>query len=91
MCSYSFVANSLAEWIVDTGATRYIVQGKANFVEFYYHSVGSRTIVLGNDSGEDVFGVGKYQPRLHVGNKLLLHDALYAPKARCSLGFLFCQ
>jgi len=35
--------------------------------------------LLVNDSEEDVLGVGIYQLRLHGGNKLLLHDALYAP------------
>ena len=47
--------------------------------------MGSRTIVLGNGSEEDVLGVGAYQLKLRGGNKLLLHDALYAPGVRCSL------
>jgi len=47
--------------------------------------VGSRTIVLGNGSEEDVLGVGTYQLRLHKGNKLLLQDALYALGVQCSL------
>jgi len=47
--------------------------------------VGSRTIVLGYGSEEDVLGVGTYQLRLRGVNKLLLHDALYAPRVRYSV------
>ena len=54
-------------------------------MEFYCNSVGSQTAVLGNGSEEDVLGVGTYKLRLRRGNKLLLHDALYAPRVRCSL------
>ena len=63
--SHVFVANSLSQWIVDTRATKRIVQDKAGFVEFHRYLVGSRTIVLGNGSEEDVLGVGTYQLRLH--------------------------
>ena len=54
-------------------------------MEFHRHPVGSRTVVLENGSEEDVLGVGTYQLRLRGGNKLLLHDALYAHGVRCSL------
>jgi len=40
---------------------------------------------MGNGSEEDVVGVGTYQLNLRGGNKLLLHDALYALGVRCSL------
>jgi len=40
---------------------------------------------LGNGSEEDVLEVGTYQLRLRGENKLLLHDALYAPGVRCFL------
>jgi len=39
--SYAFVANSLPQWIVDTGTIKHIVQDKAGFMEFYRYSVGS--------------------------------------------------
>jgi len=54
-------------------------------MKFYAYPVGSRTIVLGNDSEEDVLGVGTYQLKPRAGNKLLLHDALYAAGVRWSL------
>jgi len=48
VCSYAFVANSLPQWIVDTGVTKHIVQDKAGLVEFHCYPVGSQTVVLGN-------------------------------------------
>lgn len=60
VCSHAFVANSLPQWIVDTGATKHIVQDRAGFVEYHRYPVGSRTVVLGNDSEEDVLGVETY-------------------------------
>ena len=44
---------------------------------------------MGNGSEEDILGEGTYQLRLCGGNKLLLHNALYAPRVRCSLVFFF--
>jgi len=48
--------------------------------------MGSQTIVLDNDSEEDVLAVGTYKLRLRGGNTLLLHDAIYAPECK----FVFC-
>jgi len=47
--------------------------------------MGSRTILLENSSEQDVIGVERYKLRFCGGNKLLLHNALYAPRVRCSL------
>jgi len=44
---------------------------------------------IGNDSEEDVLGVRTYQLKLCIGNKLLLHDAFYGPRAQCFLVFYF--
>jgi len=54
-------------------------------MEFHHYPMGSQTFVLGNNSEEDVLGVGTYQFKLYGGNKLLLHDALCAPGVRWSL------
>jgi len=64
VCSHAFVANYLPQWIVDMGVTKHIVQDRVGFAEFHRYSVGSRTIILGNDSEEDVLGVGTYQLKL---------------------------
>jgi len=87
--SHAFVANFLPQWIKDTGANKHIVQDKAGFMAFHPYLVGSRTVILGNDSEKDVLGVGTYQLRLRGGNKLLIHDTLYAPGVRCSLVFFY--
>jgi len=78
VCSHAFIANSLPKWIVNTGAIKHIVQDKAGFMKFNRYPMGSRTVILGNDSKEDVLRVGTYQLKLHGGNKLLLYDTLYA-------------
>jgi len=80
VCSHAFVANSPSQWIEDTGTTEYIVQDKVGFVEFHHCPVDPRTVVLRNGSEEDVLGVETYLLRLCRGNKLLIHDALYAPR-----------
>jgi len=66
-------------------ATKHILQDKASFMEFNRYPMGSLTIILRNGSKEDVLRVGTYQFRLHGGNKLLFHNAFYAPGVRCSL------
>jgi len=58
--SHAFVANSLPQWIVHTGATKHRVQDWVGFVEFHRYPVGSWTVVLGNDSEKVVLGVGTY-------------------------------
>jgi len=59
----------------------------------------SCTVVLGNSNKEDVLGVEISQLKHHRGNKLFLHESLYAPAMRCflvsfvslmNLGFIFC-
>ena len=47
--------------------------------------MGSQSTVLGNDSKEDVLGVGMYQLLLRGGKQLFLIDARYAPGLRSCL------
>jgi len=35
VCFYAFVANSLPQWNINTGATKHIVQDRAGFVKFH--------------------------------------------------------
>jgi len=58
--SHALVANMIPTWIVDTGASKH-VRDKASFVDFHRYSVGSQSVVLGNDGEEDGLGVGTYQ------------------------------
>jgi len=53
------------------GASKHIVRDKDGFVDFPRYPVGSRSSVLGNNSEEDVLGVGTYQLTSRGGNKLL--------------------
>ena len=39
VCSHAFVANSLPQWIEDTGTTEHIVQDQAGFMEFHRYLV----------------------------------------------------
>ena len=50
----------ILNWIVDTGASKHVVRDRASFVEFHRYLVGTQSIVLGNDSEEDVSGVGTH-------------------------------
>ena len=47
-------------------------------MNLHRYPAGSQTIVLGNNSEEYVFDKGTYQLKLCEGNKLFLHEALYA-------------
>ena len=84
MCAYALFVNFLPRWIIDTGATRHIVQDHAVFVDFHYYLIGLHTVVLRNDNDRDVLGIRTYQLKLYGGNALLLHHALYAPRVQCS-------
>ena len=65
VCYYALVANSFPNWIVDMGASKHIVCDQAGFMDFHHYPVGSHTIVLGNESKEDVLDFGTYKLRLH--------------------------
>jgi len=64
------------------GASKHIVHGWVDFVNFYYYPVDPQTVVLGNDSEEHVLDIATYQLKLRGGNKLFLHYALYAPRVQ---------
>ena len=54
-------------------------------MDSHLHLVDSQTIMLGNNSEEDVLGVGTYKVRLRGRNTFLLHDVLYTPAVRVCL------
>jgi len=52
--------------------------------------MGSQTIVLGDDSEENVLEIRTYHLKLYEGTMPFLHDALYVPRVQCSLvSFVF--
>jgi len=69
------VANSLPNWIIYMEASNSIVWDRDGSVDFHHYAVPSQTV---NGSEEDVLRVGTYKLRLHGGNTLVLHDAIYA-------------
>ena len=67
------------------GATKHIAQGQTDFVNFHFYTVSSWTIILGNDSEDNILKIGTYYLKLREENALVLHDAIYALEVRCSL------
>jgi len=57
-------------------------------MNLHRYPVSSQTIILGNNSEEDVFEIEAYHLKLNEENVLLLHNGLYAHEVRCSLVFL---
>jgi len=77
---HAVVSNSFPNWIVDTRASKHIVRAQADFVDFHLYIVGSRTIMLGNGSEEDVLEVRTYKLKLRGGSMLLLLNAFCTPR-----------
>ena len=50
VCSHALLANFFPNWIVDTEASKHIVQDNTGFTDFRCFPMGSQSIVLGNDS-----------------------------------------
>ncbi|KAK2976693.1 hypothetical protein RJ640_013949 [Escallonia rubra] len=82
--SYVMVAHSQPVWFVDTGATKHVALDREGFVD-YRILVGSKHIFMGNNSSEEVLGVGSYQLKLRTGRTLILEDVRYAPTVRLNL------
>jgi len=83
--SHAFVAKSFPNRIVDSGASKHVVQDVVGFIDFHLYPVGLQTVTIENGIVEDVLGVRTYRLKLRGGNLLLLHDTLYAPGVQCSL------
>jgi hypothetical protein len=77
VCSHVFVAKSISDWIIDTGATRHVARDRAGFVDYKKIPAGTHVVYMGNGSYEEALGVGLYQLHLRTGCTLLLHDVLY--------------
>jgi hypothetical protein len=77
VCSHVFVAKSISDWIIDTGATRHVARDQAGFVDYRKIPAGTHVVYMGNGSDEKALGVGSYQLHLRTGCTLVLHDVLY--------------
>ncbi|KAK2973395.1 hypothetical protein RJ640_024823 [Escallonia rubra] len=65
--SHVMVAHSQPVWFVDIGATKHVARDREGFVDYHRIPVGSKHIFMGNNSSEDVLGVGSYQLKLRTG------------------------
>uniref|UniRef100_A0A2N9GLJ0 Integrase catalytic domain-containing protein n=1 Tax=Fagus sylvatica TaxID=28930 RepID=A0A2N9GLJ0_FAGSY len=89
VCSHVFVAKSISDWIIDTGATRHVARDRAGFVDYRKIPAGTHVVYMGNGSYEEALGVGSYQLHLRTGRTLLLHDVLYVPGVLYNLLSIF--
>ncbi|KAK2975194.1 hypothetical protein RJ640_022086 [Escallonia rubra] len=83
--SHVMVAHPQPVWFVDTGATKHVARDREGFVDYHRIPVGSKHIFMGNNSSEEVLGVGSYQLKLRTGRTLILEDVRYAPTVRLNL------
>ncbi|KAK2982911.1 hypothetical protein RJ640_006325 [Escallonia rubra] len=83
--SHVMVAHSQPMWFVDTCATKHVARDREGFVDYHRIPVGSKHIFMGNNSSEEVLGVGSYQLKLRTGRTLILDDVRYAPTVQLNL------
>ncbi|KAK2977798.1 hypothetical protein RJ640_029843 [Escallonia rubra] len=83
--SHVMVTHSQPVWFVDTCATKHVARDREGFVDYHRILVGSKHIFMGNNSSEEVLGVGSYHPKLRIGRTLILEDVRYAPTIRLNL------
>jgi hypothetical protein len=48
VCSHVFVAKSISDWIIDTGATRHVARDRAGFVDYRKIPAGTHVVYMGN-------------------------------------------
>lgn len=61
-------------WIIDSGATKHVTWDRTKFKEFQSMDMGSYKLYKGNNSSEDVLGVGEYHLCTSKGKNLVLHE-----------------
>ncbi|KAK2976206.1 hypothetical protein RJ640_023413 [Escallonia rubra] len=66
-------------------ATKHVACDREGFVDYHRIPVESKHIFTGNNSSEEVLGVGSYQLKLRTGRTLILEDVRYAPTVRLNL------
>lgn len=78
------LVGNIAEWIVDTGASRHFCANKDMFTEFE-KTEGGEEVFMGNSSSSEVLGKGKVLLKLTSGKTLALQNVLYVPSLRRNL------
>ncbi|KAK9688757.1 hypothetical protein RND81_09G009000 [Saponaria officinalis] len=75
---------NVAEWILDTGASRNFCADKGLFAEFEEVADGE-CVYMGNSSSAMITGKGKIFRKLTSGKTLALNNVLYVPSLRRNL------
>ncbi|KAK9740651.1 hypothetical protein RND81_03G051100 [Saponaria officinalis] len=78
------LVGNVAEWILDTGASRHFCAHKGLFAEFEEVADGE-CIYMGNSSSAMITGKGKIFLKLTSGKTLALNNVLYVPTLRRNL------
>uniref|UniRef100_A0A2N9IQ42 Integrase catalytic domain-containing protein n=1 Tax=Fagus sylvatica TaxID=28930 RepID=A0A2N9IQ42_FAGSY len=77
VCSHVFVAKSISDWIIDTGATRHVARDRAGFVDYRKIPAGTHVVYMGNGSYEEALGVGYDFHLSWNGLDILLDDVIF--------------
>ena len=77
------LASLSIDWWIDTGATVHICTNVSSFS--FYQEVKERTVMMGNFSVANIYGVGTVDIRFTSGNTLRLQDVLHVPDVRQNL------
>jgi len=75
---------NVAEWVLDTGASRHLCADKGLFAEFEEVASGD-CVYMGNSSSTAIMGKGKIFLKLTSGKTLALNNVLYVPSLRRNL------
>ncbi|KAL9225479.1 hypothetical protein vseg_001396 [Gypsophila vaccaria] len=75
---------NVAEWVLDTGASRHLFIDKGLFAEFEEVADGE-CVYMGNSSSAVIKGKGKIFLKLTSGKTLALNNILYVPSLRRNL------
>ncbi|KAK9726253.1 hypothetical protein RND81_05G202200 [Saponaria officinalis] len=78
------LVGNVAEWILDTGASRHFCADKGLFAEFEEVADGE-CVYVGNSSSAMITGKGKIFLKLTSGKTLALNNVLYVPSLRRNL------
>ena len=75
------LVGNVAEWVLDTGASRHLCADRGLFVEFEEVKAGE-CVYMGNASSAAIVGKGKIFLKLTSGKTLALINVLYVPSLR---------
>ena len=78
------LVGNVADWVLDTGASRHLCADKGVFADFEEVAAGE-CVYMGNSSSAEIKGKGKILLKLTSGKTLALKNTLYVPSLRRNL------